>query len=88
MLILAKMWQHVNCDPGMEEDKVAKIMQTCGLAPDCAVCCIPGDCPYEYILTEAPLEEYLAWRDGDDAYQKYLEEKELKEYGVIPEYDD
>ena len=42
-------------------------MQTCGLAPDCAVCDIPCDCPHEYILNEAPLEEYLAWRSGEAA---------------------
>lgn len=63
-------------------------MQTCGLAPDCAVCSIPGDCPYEHILDEAPLEEYLAWRAGERAYQEYLDRRERAEYGIEEDDDD
>lgn len=39
-------------------------MQTRGQAPDCAVCSLPGDCPYDYILNEASDEEYEEWLNG------------------------
>lgn len=62
-------------------------MSTCGLAPDCAVCCRP-ECPHDYILEQAPLEEYLAWRAGERAYQEYLDRRERAEYGIEEDDDD
>lgn len=64
-------------------------MQTCGLAPDCAVCSVPGDCPHERILNDADYDEYNAWIQGDEYYQKWLEQKRDREwYGIEEDGDD
>lgn len=56
-------------------------MQTCGLAPSCAVCSALGACPLDYGMAEAPLEKYPAW-EPDSMMQDCLTREELLSYGI------